>query len=210
MSLPVRSGEDPAPDVLASASEHEPRLEPSTRRRLRVGSGIIIVLIAAVAGGREVQERRVAAGEARRLAAPPKLSAYGPVGFGLESSPPPYLSAVLNMEFGLRNECQEDVTVTHASAGAFVLSGPRPAPGAVVTCPGHAPGPPMQRRHSCGNLASASRMHWPGPLQVTVTSSRDSQTITLAQPPYSQEHAAAICGWLRNGQPDGRTAVPPG
>ena len=50
----------------------------------------------AVAAGLEVQERRVAAAEAHRLADVRQLSAYGPYGFGLETDPPPSLSAVMD------------------------------------------------------------------------------------------------------------------
>lgn len=204
MSLTARSGETPAPDVLDS--EREPRLTPAARRRLRLGIVVVILSFAAVAAGLEVQERRVAAAEAHRLADLRKLSAYGPYGFGLETDPPPSLSAVMDMKFSLSNDGPRDVTVTRASAGGFVLLAPVPLPAqtrrefvmhqeldctADTLLPSQ---PPLDR-------ATSIPLRWPGLLQVTAGTSRDTQTITFARPSYYTEHAALVCDWLRSGRP---------
>ena len=204
MSLTVRSGENPAPDVLDS--EREPRLTPAARRRLRLGIVVVILSFAAVAAGLEVQERRVAAAEAHRLADLRKLSAYGPYGFGLETDPPPSMSAVMDMKFSLSNDGPRDVTVTRASAGGFVLLAPVPLPAqtrrefvmhqeldctADTLLPSQ---PPLDR-------ATSIPLSWPGLLQVTAGTSRDTQTITFARPSYYTEHAALVCDWLRSGRP---------
>ena len=207
VSLNVGSGEDPAPDVLVSGSEREPRLTPAARHRLRLGSVVIIVSFAAVAGGLKVQERRVAAAEARRLASLRQLSADGPYGFGLEADPPPSLSAVLDMKFSLRNDGPRDVTVTRASAGEFVLLAPVPLPAQTrrefvmhqkldCTADTLLPSQPTLYR------TTSDPLKWPGLLQVTVATPRDTQTITFARPPYYIERAAAICDWLRSGRPE--------
>jgi hypothetical protein len=130
-------------------SEHEPRLTPGARRRLRLGSAVVIVSILSFAGGMQVQERRLsgargsegsvtkdalpsrtgsasaapeAAAQAPRPSALPELSAAGPHWFDLEEAEPPApLSIVMTMGITLRNEGPRDVTVYHASAGGFVL-----------------------------------------------------------------------------------------
>ena len=204
VSLGVRSGENPAPDVLDS--EREPRLTPAAQRRLRLGIAVSIVSFAFVAGGLEVQERRVAAAEAHRLAGLRQLSAYGPYGFGLETDPPPSLSAVVDMKFSLSNDGPRDVTVTRASAGGFVLLAPVPLPAQTrrefvmhqeIDCTADTllpSQPPLNR-------ATSDPLKWPGLLQVTARTPRDTQTITFARPPYYAEHAAFICDWLRSGRP---------
>ena len=213
VSLKAASGEKPAPDVLASGSEHEPRLTPAARRRLRLGSVVIIVSFAAVAGGLKVQERRAAAAEARRLAGLWQLSAYGPYGFGLEANPPPSLSAVMDMKLSLRNDGPRDVTVTRASAGGFVLLAPVPLPAQTTrefvmhqtldcTADTLLPSqPPLNRTNS-------DPLKWPGLLEVTATTPRDSHTITFTRPPYDTERAAFICDWLRSGRPRKRLGGP--
>ena len=204
VSLDVRSGENPAPDVLDS--EREPRLTPAARRRLRLGIVVSILLLAAVAAGLEVQERRLA--EARRLAGTWQLSASGPHGFGLEAEPPPSLSAVMVMTFSLRNDGTRDVTVTRASAEGFVLLAP-------VLLPARASREVVMRQDlDCGGdtllplqpssiRTTSVPLTWPGPLQVTVITPRGTPTITLAQPPYYTEHAAVMCDRLRSGRPEG-------
>ena len=202
VSLEVRSGEKPAPDVLDS--EREPRLTPAARRRLRLGIVVMIVSILAVAAGLEVQQRRLA--EARRLAATWQLSASGPHGFGLEAEPPPSLSAVMVMTFSLRNDGPQDVTVTRASAEGFVLLAP-------VLLPAQTSREVVMRQNlDCGGdtllpvqpsimRTTSVPLAWPGPLQVAVTTPRGNPTITLAQPPYYTEHAAVMCDRLRSGRP---------
>ena len=204
VSLEVRSGEKPAPDVLDS--EREPRLTPAARRRLRLGIVVIIVSILAVAAGLEVQERRLA--EARRLAGTWQLSASGPHGFGLEAEPPPSLSAVMVMTFSLRNDGPRDVTVTRASAEGFVLFAP-------VLLPAQTSREVVMRQDlDCGGdtllplqpsilRTTSVPLTWPGPLQVTVITPRGNPTIALAQPPYSTEHAAVMCDRLRSGRLEG-------
>ena len=204
VSLEVRSGERPAPDVLDS--EREPRLTPAARRRLRLGIVVIIVSILAVAAGLEVQERRLA--EARRLAGTWQLSASGPHGFGLEAEPPPSLSAVMVMTFSLRNDGPRDVTVTRASAEGFVLFAP-------VLLPAQTSREVVMRQDlDCGGdtllplqpsilRTTSVPLTWPGPLQVTVITPRGNPTIALAQPPYSTEHAAVMCDRLRSGRLEG-------
>lgn len=204
VSLEVRSGENPAPDVLENGNE--PRLTPAARRRLRLAGIVTIVSISVVAGGLEVQERRLA--EARRLAGTWQLSAYGPHGFGLEAEPPPSLSAVMVMTFSLRNDGPRDVTVTRASAEGFVLLAP-------VLLPAQASREVVMRQDlDCGSdtllplqpsiiRTTPVPLTWPGLLQVTVITPRGNPTITLAQPPYYTGHAAVMCDWLRSGRPEG-------
>lgn len=204
MSLGVRSGEDPAPDVLDSG--RGPRLAPAARRRLRLVGGLLLVSFAAVAGGSQVQEWRAA--EARRLAGSWQLSAAGPHGFGLEADPAPALSAVMGLELSLRNGGQQDVTVTRASAGGFVLQAAVLLPAqtrrdvvlhqeldcsADTLLPSQ---PPLDR-------TTSDPPRWPGPLQVTLTTPRGTPTITFDRPPYDIEHAAVTCDWLRSGRPSG-------
>ena len=204
VSLEVGSGENPAPDVLENGNE--PRLTPAARRRLRLAGIVTIVSISVVAGGLEIQERRLA--EARRLAGTWQLSAYGPHGFGLEAEPPPSLSAVMVMTFSLRNDGPRDVTVTRASAEGFVLLAP-------VLLPAQTSREVVMRQDlDCGGdtllplqpsiiRTTSVPLTWPGLLQVTVITPRGNPTITLAQPPYYTGHAAVMCDWLRSGQPEG-------
>lgn len=204
MSLRARSSKDRAPDVLASGSDHESRMTPAARRRLRLGIVVIVVACAALAAGLEVQERRGAAAEARRLAELRQLSADGPSSFGLEAVTPPSLSAVMHMTFSLRNAGPQDVTVTRASTGEFALLTP-------VQLPAHArrdvvlhqeldctadtllPAQPPPRRTTSGPL------RWPGELHVTATTPRHTATMTFARPPYDIERAAVTCDLLRSG-----------
>ena len=208
MSLDVPSRENPAPDVLDSGSEYEPRLTPAARRRLRLAIVVIIVSLAALAAGLEVQERRVAAAEARRLTGSWQLSADGPYGFGLEAEPPPSLSAVMDMTFSLRNDGPRDVTVTRASAGEFVLLAP-------VLLPAQTRREVVMRQDlDCGGdtllplqpstiRTTSVPLTWPGLLKVTARTPRGTQTITFARPPYYTEHAAVMCDWVRSGRPEG-------
>jgi hypothetical protein len=209
VSLDGASGENHAPDVLGSGSEREPRFTPAARRRLRLGSIVIIVSIAAVAAGLEVQERRDTAAEERRLAGLPQLSAAGPYGFGFEADPPPSLSGVLTMPVNLSNDGPRDVIVTHASAGGFVLLAPVPLPAQStrhvvmrqnLQCSADTP-PPTQ---PSGSESSVPKPVWPGPLLITAKTPRGTQTITLARPPYYTDHAAGVCESLRDGGPDRR------
>lgn len=207
VSLNVGSGEDPAPDVLGSGSERGPRLTPAARHRLRLGSVVIIVSFAAVAGGSKVQEQRSAAAEARRLASLRQVSVDGPYGFELEADPAPSLSAVLDMKFSLRNTGPRDVTVTRATAGEFVLLAPFPLPAQTrrelvmrqkVDCTADT----LQPFQPTLNRPTSDSLKWPGLLQVTVATPRDTQAITFARPPYDNERVAAICDWLRGGRPE--------
>lgn len=207
MSLRVRSEEDPAADVLANGSDHEPRVRPAARRRLRLGIVVIAVACAAVAAGLKVQEQRVAAAEARRLAELWQLSADGPSSFGLEAVAPPSLSAVMDMTFSLRNNGPQDVTVTRASSGEFVLLTPVPLPAHArrdvvlhqqldCTADTLLPPQPVADRPTYGPL------RWPGELQVTATTPRDTDAMTFARPPYDIERAAVTCDRLRS-RPEG-------
>ena len=168
---------------------------------------------AAVAGGAKVQEQRAAAAEARRLASVRQVSADGPYGFELEANPPPSLSALLDMKFSLRNDGPRDVTVTRATAGEFVLLAPSPLPAQTrrelamhqkVDCTADT----LQPFQPTLNRTTSDSLKWPGQLQVTVATPRDTQTITFARPPYDNERVAAICDWLRGGRP-GRFGGPP-
>jgi hypothetical protein len=163
--------------------------------------GVIILSMAAVAGGLEVQERRDAAVEARRLAGLLQLSAYGPYGLGAEADPPPSLSAVLDIKLLLRNDGPRDVTVTHANAGGFVLLEPVPLPAQTtralvmhqnLRCSTDPPRPSL--------TTPEGQPNWPGPLQITAETPGGSETIVLARPPYT-DHAAEVCAWMRNGRP---------
>ena len=207
VTLVVQSGKIPAPDVLDSGGRFEPRLTPAARRRLQLGIVVIIVSLAAVAGVSGIHERRVAAAEARRLAGLWQLSADGPYGFGLEADPPASLSAVMDMTISLRNDGPQDVTVTSASAGGFVLLAPVLLPAQTrrefvmhqtldCTADTLLPSQPPLNRTTSGPLK------WPGLLQVTARTARDTRTITFARPPYDSEHAAVICDWLRSGRPE--------
>ena len=199
------SGEDAAPDVLASGSEREPRFTPAARRRLRLVIVVIIVSGAAVAGGVKVQERRVAAAEVRRVAGVFQLSADGPYGFGLEADPLPSLTAALDMTISVRNDSPGEVTMTRASAGGFVLLAPVPIPARTsralvlhqeLDCTADTllpPPPPLSR-------ATPDSLRWPGELQVTATTPQDTHTMTFARPPYDNEREAVTCDRLRSGQ----------
>lgn len=203
MSLDGWSGEDRASDVLDSGGEREP-LTPAARRRLRLGGVVIIVAVAAVAGGLEVQERRDVAAEERRLAGLLQLSApHGPWEIFVAADRPfPRSAVVLNMKIPVRNDGPRDVTVTRASAGGFVLllaPVPLPAQAAVELV--------MQQRVHCTadtqppSEATLSPWAAPGPLQVTARTSRGTRTITIARPPYDPAHAARVCALLRNNPP---------
>jgi len=199
------SGEDPAPDVLASGSEREPRFTPAARRRLRLGIVVIIVSCAVVAGGVQVQERRVAAAETRRVAGLFQLTAHGRYGFGLEADPPPSLTVVLDMTISVRNDGPGEVTMTRASAGRFVLAAPVPIPARTsralvlhqaLDCTADTllpPPPPL-------SAATSDTLRWPGELQVTATTPQDTHTMTFARPPYDTEREAVTCDRLRSGQ----------
>ena len=212
VSLNVVLGENPASDVLVSGSERGPRLTPAARHRLRLGIVVIVTAFAAVAAGSKVQKQRADAAEARRLASLRQVSVDGPYGFGLEADPPPSLSAVLDMKLSLRNDGPRDVTVTRATTGEFILLAPFQLPAQTrrevvmhqkVDCTADTLQPVQPRI----NLITSDLLKWPGLLQVTVATPRDTQTITFARPPYDNERVAAICDWLRGGRP-GRSGGP--
>ena len=205
MSLDGVSAGDPAPDVLGSGSEHEPRLTPAVRRRLRLGGVAILVSSGAVAAGSELQVRRTAATEARRLADLWQVSADGPYGLGLESEPPPSLTAMMTIKLSLRNDGPQDVTVTHAGAGELVLLAPVPLPARTrrevvlhqeLDCSSDtllpAPAPP--------DRTTSDPSRWPGPLQVTAETGRDTRAMTFDRPPYDTELAAVACDRVRSEQ----------
>ena len=173
----------------------------------------IVVSFAVVAAGFEVQKRNVAAAAARRLASLRQVSADGPYGFELHAAPPPSLSAALDMTFSLRNDGPRDVTVTRASAAEFVLLAPvaltaRTRRDVVLHQKVDCTADTLQPLQPKLNRTTSDSRRWPGPLQVTVGASHDTQTITFPRPPYDNERVAALCDWLRGGRP-GKFGTPP-
>ena len=79
VSLDANTAANRAPDVLHGGTDREPRLAPAARRRLRHGAVFAAVLVAAGAAGVEVQERRAAAAEERRLGSVLELAALDDV-----------------------------------------------------------------------------------------------------------------------------------
>ena len=202
-----------ASDLLVCGSERGPRLTPAARHRLRLATAVVIVSVAAVAGGSKLQAQRAASSEARRLASLRQVTADGPYGFAFEADPPPALSARLNITFSLRNNGPRDVTVTHATTGEFTLAAPLHLAAQTrrdvvmhqkVDCTADT----LQPAQPTTNRATSDSLRWPGRLQVTVATPRDTQTITLARPPYDDVRAAAICDWLRAGRPVGSGGLP--
>ena len=174
---------------------------------MRLGIVVIIVSCAAVAGGVVIQEWRVAAAEARRVAGLWRLSAHGPYRFGLETDPPASLSAVMDMTFSQRNDGPRDVTLTRANAGEFVLLAPVPLPAKTsrelvmhqeldCTADTLLPSQPPPNR------TTSDPLRWPSELQITATTPHDTHTITFTRPPYDTEREAVTCDWLRSGRPN--------
>lgn len=172
---------------------------------MRVGVAVILASCTAIAGGVEVQERRGAAAQARRVAHLWQLSARGPYAVGLEAKPPPSLSVALDMTFSMRNDGPQEVTMTRASTGRFVLLAPVQIPPRTsrelvlhqeLDCTADTllpPPPPLSR-------ATSDTSAWPGELQVTAVTPQDSHTMTFARPPYDTEREAVTCDRLRSGQ----------
>lgn len=190
------------PDVLDGGSEREPRLTPAARRRIWLGSVVITVALAAVAGGLEVQERRDAAAEERRLAGLLQLSSSeGPWPSFVALDVPSANFFDVNIWIPVRNDGPRDVTVTQASAGEFVLLRPVALPAQAtrrllmqqkVRCAPDTASPPQTR---------PDEMAAPGPLHVTAETSRGTRTITIERPPYDTELAARWCEALRTDPP---------
>ncbi len=165
----------------------------------------MIVATAAVVAGLEVQERRAAAAEERRLAGLLQLSVAdnGSWQTLLSASSLPPTAVQMDMRVQIRNDGPRDVTVSNASAGRFVLF---IAPVSIaaqatvelvllqeVDCSAEAP--PSSDTFAPG-LPLA-----PGPLEITAFTSRGTRTITIAEPPYDTEQEALACALMQNNPP---------
>ena len=194
-------GQHRAIDVLDHGSEDEQRITPAVRRRLRLGSAVIVLSVAAVAAGLEVQERRQAAAEERRLAGLLQLSSPGPLGMSVTPDPPPSRSAQVEMLVNIQNDGPRGITVTHASSGGLRLLAPVPlAPQmtqalvmqGAFECNADAP-PALQV--ALGPIAA------PGPLQITARTARGIRRITVDRPPYNTDQAELACALMRDTPP---------
>ena len=207
VTIGARPEEDPAADKLEAGSERQPHLTPSARCRPGLGSVVVMVFIAAVAAGLNVQERRVAAADARALDGLSQIRAVGPYRFRRESDLPPAESAVTQLSLCLRNDGPRDVTLTHATTGGFALLTPVELPAqrlrlvAVYQQAGGAADTLLHSSASPMNGPTTYPQDWRGRLQVTATTPRGSRTITLARPPYHGGHTASPCDRLRSRAP---------
>lgn len=163
----------------------------------------MVVAIAAVAGVLEMEERHDAAAEELRLAGRLQLSAPDEPWQILTSTEASWDAPVeMDMRVRVRNDGPQDVTVTNAGAGAFVMVHAPVLLPAQTTVELH-----LQQKVQCGPESPApsgarrADGAAPGPLQITARTSRGIRTITLARPPYYSEYAAEVCAYLRTKPP---------
>ena len=185
-----------APDLLDSGDERS--LTPAARRRLRLVGVIILIGIAGIAGGLEVQERRQAAAEEQRLAGLLKLSLPEEPwrSFG-EAESPSATSVTVTFRVPVHNDGPHPVMVTHASAGGFVILRSPVRLGAQTTVEIE-----IQKTVRCSADSppfdeAADPLTSPGPLEITAQTSRGTRTTTLDRPTYDAEYAERSCGLLR-------------